>query len=162
MNSLCMKVLAATMAILLTACGEGHTVVNSTPVPGIKAQTASIGYEEGTVKPPEATVAKMKQFLEQRFFQGKAPKFTPGSELVIKWGFIGHDAGSQFTRWFIGFGAGSAKTVVRAEFFDAAGNKVGSIQADGSVSGGFFGGSGDEALKQVAEQIAKYAEANFR
>lgn len=162
MNGIWRKLLAAALAFLVTACGEGHTVVVSTPAPGIKAQTATIVYEEATVKAPDATVAKMKQYLEQRFYQGKAPKFQVGNELTIKWGFIGHDAGSQFTRWFIGFGAGSAKTVVKADFYDAAGNKVGSIQADGSVSGGFFGGSSDEALKQVADEIGKYAEANFR
>lgn len=156
------RILAAFLALLVAACGAGHTIVVSAPAAPVKFETVSLIYEEATVKVPDATTAKMKQTLEQRFFSGKTAKFHPGNDLVIKWGFIGYDPGSQFTRWFIGFGAGEAKMVVKADFFDAQGNKLASIQADGSVSGGFFGGSSDDGLNQVADQIAKYAEVNFR
>lgn len=153
--------LATLLALTLTACGAGHTVVISAPAAPLKAETVALAYEEATVKVPDAAVAKMSQALDKRFFAAKGARFRPGKDLVIKWGFIGYDPGSQFTRWFIGFGAGEAKMVVRAEFFDPAGTKLASIQADGSVSGGFFGGSSDDGLTEVADQIAKYAEANF-
>lgn len=122
----------------------------------------ALAYDTSTVDVPEEDIAKMGRFIEQRLFEGKNAKFRPGDDLTVKWSFIGYDPGSQFIRWFIGFGAGEAQMVVRADFYDRDGAKIASIQADGTVSAGFFGGSTDDALKNVANQIALYAERTFR
>jgi hypothetical protein len=51
--------------------------------------------------------------------------------------------------------------VVVAEFFDPAGKSLAKIQSEGTVSGGFFGGDSDSAIKGAAKKIAAFAEDNF-
>jgi hypothetical protein len=161
--------LRSTIALLLTAialtvsaCGAGHTIVLEPNTSAAKAQTVRLSYDGSNVKLPEGTVEKMQRYIEDRFFKGETTMFRPGNDLTIKWSFIGYDEGNQFVRWAIGFGAGEAMMVVRADYFDATGKKLASIQAHGTVSMGLFGGSSDDALKNVADQIARYAEANFK
>lgn len=60
-----------------------------------------------------------------------------------------------------GLAGGEAKMVVRAEFFDAAGNSLAVINAEGTISGGFLGGDAGSGLRGAAKEIAAYAAANF-
>lgn len=161
--------LRATLALFLTAialsvsaCGAGHTIVLEPNTSAAKAQTVAVSYSGSNVKLPDGAVEKMQRYIEDRFFKNEAPKFRPGNDLTIKWSFMGYEEGNQFVRWAIGFGAGEAMMVVRADYFDSSGKKLASIQAHGTVSMGLFGGSHDDALKNVADQIARYAEANFK
>ena len=52
-----------------------------------------------------------------------------------------------------GLAGGEAKMVVRAEFFDAAGNSLAVINAEGTISGGFLGGDAGSGLRGAAKKL---------
>jgi len=62
---------------------------------------------------------------------------------IVKW-----DPGSRGTRWFVGFGAGKGEIVIEVQSVGVQG------VAEGWVSGGFFGGSSDNAVTAAADLIA--------
>lgn len=62
---------------------------------------------------------------------------------IVKW-----DPGSRGTRWLVGFGAGKGEIVIEVQTLGVQG------VAEGWVSGGFFGGSSDNAVTAAADLIA--------
>jgi hypothetical protein len=69
------------------------------------------------------------------------------------------DAGSQFLRWFLGFGAGKAYMEVACKFLDKeTGEVIATGTFTGEIKGGFFGGSADQETmsKYVAEAVARF------
>lgn len=82
--------------------------------------------------------------------------------LKIKYSFLGYDEGNQFVRYMVGFGAGSGKLTVRTTFIDSKTEQVlGSIETEGTLSMGAFGGDFDGAIDKVANDIYEFAKNNY-
>jgi len=94
----------------------------------------------------------------------KEGAFQKGSELTIRYRFVQFDAGSQFTRWFLGGigNSGEGSLTIEAKYFDMAGKELSVIQTEGRIGSGFFGGDFSFALQKAAEEIADYTKINFK
>jgi hypothetical protein len=71
-----------------------------------------------------------------------------------------HDPGDQFLRWLVGFGAGAGHLDSTWMVKDASGTEIGKARIQGTVSGGFFGGSYDSALSAVAVKVAAFLKGD--
>ena len=150
----------AAASLALSACASSNNIVLAANTTNYTASKVALVYDNATVKVEDKKVALLNKYLEQALFDSDA-RFAKGEGLTIKYGFIGYDEGSQAMRYLAGPLAGGAKMVIVAEFLDPAGNSLAKIQSEGTVSGGFFGGDSDSAIKGAAKKIANFAEENF-
>ncbi|HXG52541.1 MAG TPA: DUF4410 domain-containing protein [candidate division Zixibacteria bacterium] len=145
-----------------SGCGAGRALVLQPPP--AKVSVASVTATEGnsTVSVPADVKSTFHQKLEDYLYAENA--FEKGKELTIRYRFIQFDPGSQFTRWFWGGigNAGEGSLTVEARFYDTAGNELATIQSEGRIGSGFFGGDFSFAVDKAAEKIAEYAKVNFR
>ena len=101
------------------------------------------------------------QSLERRLYEESG--FEKGSELRIRYRFVQFDPGNQFARWFWGGlgNTGEGSLSIEAKFVDSSGAEIATIQAQGSINSGFFGGSFELAIDKAAQEIAEYTVANY-
>lgn len=156
--------LALAGALMLSACGGSSMMVLEPVRPAAKSDTVTLEYDNSTVGVPDEAVARTKEYMAEEFFRGEKATFREGAGGVsIKYGYIGFKEGSRVGRWLLGPLVNSnAKMVLRAQFFDASGAKIGEIQSEGNVGGGFFGGSSNSAIKRSVKEIADYARTTLR
>lgn len=154
----------AAPALLLAACGSSNLVVLEPVKAPVRTDTVQLLYEDSTVGVPDDAVAHTKEYMQEAFFGGDQPVFHRGENgVTIRYGYIGFKDGSRLGRYFLGMlGNGGANMVLRAEFYDATGNKIGEAQSTGEINGGFLGGSSNSAIKKAVEEIADYAKAQLR
>ena len=150
----------AAASVNLSACASSNNIVLAANSTNYKSPNVSLVYDNATVKVEDGKIALLNKYLEEALFDG-SPVFAKGEGLTIKYGFIGYNEGSQALRYLAGPIAGGAKMVIVAEFVDPSGKSLAKIQSEGTVSGGFFGGDSDSAIKGAAKKIAKFAEDNF-
>lgn len=131
--------------------------------PAVKARVSTVtSVEEApTVDIPAERRARFQNALARELYAAEGG-FVQGPELTIKWRFVQFNGGSQAARYFLGFGAGKGSLAVQAKFYDGSGNELASIQSEGEISAGVFGGSMDEAIDKCASEIATYAKTQFR
>jgi hypothetical protein len=151
------------MCLLLVACGTGRTLVMEAPQR--KAFSAvTLTRADDTVSVPDEYRIQFANKIRGLLFgtKDKPGPFAEGQGLTIRIKVIQFDEGSQFQRWFWGGigNAGEGSMHVVAEFFDGD-KKLAQTQVEGRIGSGFFGGSMSEAVDKAAEEIAKYAIANF-
>lgn len=157
---------AATVACALatlSACGSSNLIVTTPVAQPVKAETVDLVYEGSTVGVPDEAVARTKEYMEDAFFGGDHPAFRKGhGGVTLKYGYMGFKKGSRVGRYFLGFaGNGAANMVLRAEFFDASGQKIGEAQSTGRIGMGFLGGSSNSAIKKAVKEVHTYARATF-
>jgi hypothetical protein len=152
------------MAAVLAACGTGRTLVMEPPAKKSTFLSAQIVQEDSTVTVPTEVQAKFKTLLAQKLFDTSKGRFTEGQGLVVKYRFIQYTEGARFNRWFFGGigNSGEASATLKVDFFDPAGTRLGTIQVEGRIGSGFFGGSAADTLDKAGDQIVTYAVANFR
>jgi hypothetical protein len=157
-------IITAAIAFALAGCGSSNLIVLDPVKAPIKADTISLVYENSTVGVPDDAVAQTKHYMHEAFFGGDHPAFREGMNgISIHYGYVGFKKGSRFGRWMIGnIGNAGANMVLRAEFYDAAGNKIGEAQSQGQINSGLLGGSANSAIKKAVKEIEQYAEAQFR
>lgn len=88
-------------------------------------------------------------------------KFTNGDEFTIKVKILSFKEGNRALRYFVGFGAGSAKTLIETKYYDKSDNLLGKLKTKSSLSMGIFGGDSNEILNLVAEKIVNFAKENY-
>ncbi len=159
----CLAALA--LCFILTACGTGRTMVKEAPAQKKTFSAVTLQRAEDTVVVPEEYRAQFVTKIRALLYgtQEKPGPFLESDGLTIRVKVIQFDAGSQVERWFWGGigNAGEGSLQLLAEFYDHD-TKLAEIQTEGRIGSGFFGGSMSEAVDKAAEQIAKYAIANFR
>lgn len=149
--------------VALGGCGSSRTLVTEPPAMKQSFAAASIQAEPSTVPVPDEAGAAFVDQLSKELFASNAFANQPGG-LKIAYRFIQFNGGNQFERWFWGGigNAGEGSMTVEVRFLNAAGQQLAKIQSDGRIGSGFFGGSMQDAVKRAAEEVAKYAKANFR
>ena len=148
---------------LLGGCGSGRTLVADTPRQ--QAKTVShvvIERVANTVQVPDEAEQDFEKNLRTRLYEKAG--FKEGNELRIRYRFVQFDPGNQFSRWFWGGlgNTGEGSLTIEATFLDESGSQLSTIQAQGSINSGFFGGSFSLAIDKAAQEIAEYTVANFR
>ena len=144
--------------LIVSACASGHVAVVNKANRSYRVTNVQSS-EEGRSTAPAEIASRFQRLLDEALYSEK--HFARGSELKIKWQIAAYDEGSRALRYMVGFGAGKGKVVVKARFFDANNRELGSIQSEGSITMGAFGGSYETALRECADAIANYAKQNF-
>jgi hypothetical protein len=150
------------VALPLAACGAGHLTIEQPNISSLRAQGVRLHYGNSTAEVPEDAAAYVQRKMADAFHGGDNPAFREGSDLTVRYRFMGFDRGSRAGRWLAGpLGLGEAQMVLEAEFVDPAGAVLARVRAEGELSGGFFGGSSNSAIDKAVNEIARYARANF-
>jgi Domain of unknown function (DUF4410) len=151
-----------TALVICTACGAGKTLVMK-PL-DTQAQISSIDVveEKATVTVPDDVRQTLSAKLSQALYEEGT--FAKGPEMTIRYRFIQYNPGSQFTRWFWGGigNAGEGSLTVEATYVDASGNELATIQSEGKIGSGFFGGEFTLAVEKAANEIAEYTKQHFK
>ena len=146
--------------LALSACASGSTKVILPKTTTAIFSTAQIQHSQDAVSVPADITQRFESKLKELLFVSDG--FQPGTDLTVAYRFIEYDPGSRLRRYMIGFGAGKGEVTVEMSFKDAAGNELAKIENGGEISMGFFGGSIDQAIDEMAKKSAAYANANFR
>jgi hypothetical protein len=147
---------------ILAGCGVGRAMVVKPPE--AKLRVNSIQVMEGNSPVPVPADVKMT-FTDKlnQYLYGEGG-FQRGAELKISYRFIQYDPGSQFSRWFLGGigNTGEGSLTVEAKYLDPSDKEVATINVEGRIGSGFFGGALSEAIDKAAEKVAEYTKTNFR
>ncbi len=143
-------------------CGAGRTLVLQPSETKVRVSSVTASEGNSPVSIPAEVKSTFQQKLEEYLYAEKA--FEKGKELTIKYRFIQFDPGNQFTRWFWGGigNAGEGSLTVEAKFYDADNKELATIQSEGRIGSGFFGGDFSYAVDKAAEKIAEYTKLNFK
>lgn len=155
---------AVGLCMLLAACGTGRTIVMEPPQRKVFSAVTLLRANDTVPVPEEYRVRFVNKIRELLYGSKEKPgPFAEGGGLTIRIKVVQFTAGNQFERWFWGGigNAGEGSINVLAEFMDGD-TKLAQTQTEGRIGSGFFGGSMGEAVDKAAEEIAKYAVANFR
>ncbi len=157
-----LKAFSLLSVFLITGCGVGRAMIVKPPE--AKLRVNSVEFTEGIS--PVAVPADVKATLTEKLNQylyGEGG-FQRGKELKISYRFIQYDPGSQFTRWFWGGigNAGEGSLTIETKYYDPNDKELATINVEGRIGSGFFGGALAEAIDRAAEKVAEYTKANFR
>jgi hypothetical protein len=155
-------VFAVALAFAATGCASSALMVEQPNSSSLRAATATVSYDKSNVPVDNENITYTQERMEKAFFGGETPVFTKGDGLTIKYRYIGFDEGSQAARYFLGPIAGGSKILLEVDFVAPDGTLVSQVRGEGSVSGGFFGGSNKSGIDQAVDKIAEYAAANFK
>ena len=165
------KLRGAFLGILLLAmavgCGAGRTMVMNPPDRKTVAAGVEIVRGESTVVVPEEVVVRFEEQLKKRLFEaenGKEAPFAKGTDLKLEYRFIQFNKGNQFSRYMWGGlgNSGEGNLTVSVCYRDSEDRELCTIQSEGKIGSGFFGGSISSAVDRCADEIAGYTAANFR
>lgn len=150
------------LIIFLAGCGAGRTMVLKPTELSQQFSAVEISEGNSTVNVPADAKQSFYQKLEKFIYEEGG--FQKGAGLKIRYRFIQFNPGSQFTRWLWGGlgSAGKGTLTVEARYFDPTDKELATIQAEGEISSGAFGGSFDFAIEKCAKEIAEYTKQNFK
>lgn len=156
-------ILAATAAVMLSACASSALTVESPAVAGFRTDSVSIERDpQMPVSVDAENLAYTQRQLEEAFFGGKAPLFDRGSGMTVRYRYVGFNEGSRVGRYLTGGFAGASKVVLETDFVAPDGRVLGTVRGEGEVRAGFAGGSNKSGIDKAVKKIAEYAAANFR
>ena len=58
--------------------------------------------------------------------------------------------------------AGEGSLTVEAKYFDSTNKELATVNVEGRIGSGVFGGALSDAVNKAAEKVAEYTKANFR
>ena len=148
--------------LMLAGCGVGRAMVIKPPDAKLKVSSVQVTEWRSPVEVPSKVTSEFANKLNQYLF--KEEGFQKGPELTIMYRFIQYDPGNQFTRWFFGGlgNAGEGSLTVEAKYVDATDNELATINVEGRIGSGVFGGALSNAVDKAAEKLAEYTKTNFR
>src|SRR5688500_4005821 len=151
------------VALPLSACATSHLLVERPPTTSTRVGSVTLVYDEPVSGIPDTAATYVQRKMEEAFFGGDEAFFTRGSEMTVRYHFVGFDRGSRIGRYMLGpLGVGEAQMVLEAEFVAPDGTVLAVVRGQSDVRGGFFGGSYTTAIDKAVREIRRYAVANFR
>jgi hypothetical protein len=152
------------VALPLSACATSHLLVERPAAQtATRVGSVTLVYDEQVTGVPADASAYVQRKLEEAFYGGDQAFFTRGSEMTVRYHFVGFDRGSRFGRYMLGpLGVGEAQMVLEAEFVAPDGTVMAVVRGQSDVRGGFFGGSYNTAIDKAVREIRNYAVAHFR
>jgi hypothetical protein len=148
--------------LMLASCGVGRAMVIKPPDEQLRVVFVQAKEGISPVAVPEDVKTDFGGKLNEHLY-GKGG-FQAGPELTISYRFIQYDPGNQFTRWFWGGigNAGEGSLTVEAKYLDPTNKEIATINAEGRIGSGVFGGALSQAVDKAAEKVAEYTKTNFR
>lgn len=155
-------IFVAILAFIISGCASSALMVEQPKAGSFRTSSAEVVYDGSNVPVDDDNVTYTQERMEKEFFGGDSPLFAKGDGITVKYRYIGFDEGSQATRYLLGPIAGGSKILLEADFLGPDGEMLAQVRGEGSVNGGFFGGSNKSGIDQAVRKIAEYAAANFR
>lgn len=153
--------LASAFALTLSACANSALIVEKPNTGSYRTSSALVQYGESNVAVDAENVAYTQKQMEEAFFGGDNPLFDKGDGITVTYRYIAFDEGSQVARYLVGPIAGGSKVLLEVDFSSPQGEVLATVRGEGSVSGGFFGGSNKSGIKKAIKKIADFAAAEF-
>lgn len=153
--------LASVMALSLGACANSSLTVEKPNTTNFRTSAAQIEYDESRVGVDADNVAYTQRKMEEAFFGGDTPLFEKGSGITARYRYVAFNEGSQVARYLVAGLAGGSKVVLEVDFVDPNGTILSTVRGEGTVAGGFFGGSNKTGIDKAINQVADYASAEF-
>ena len=152
------------VALPLSACASSHLLVEQAAAPNAaRVGSVTLVYDEQVTGIPAESSAYVQRKMEEAFFGGDNSFFARGTEMTVRYHFVGFDRGSRFGRYMLGpLGVGEAQMVLEAQFVAPDGRILAVVRGQSDVRGGFFGGSYNTAIDKAVREIRDYAVAHFR
>ena len=144
-----------------SACANSSLLVEEPNSSSYRTSTANIEYDKSSVAVDADNVAYTQQKMEEAFFGGDQPLFDKGQGLSVKYRYVAFDEGSRAARYLLGPIAGGSKIVLEVDFVNPDGTVLSTVRGEGTVAGGFFGGSNKTGIDKAIDEIADYAAAEF-
>jgi len=154
--------MASALALSVSACANSALLVERPNTSSFRTDLASISHGDSNVTVDDENIAYTQEQMEEAFFGGDSPLFTKGEGISITYRYIAFDEGSQAARYFLGPIAGGSKVLLEVDFSGPDGEVLSTVRGEGSVTGGFFGGSNKSGIKKAIEKVADYAAAEFK
>lgn len=154
--------LAGALAWALAGCANSSLLVEQPYTGSFRTMSATIVANTSTVAVDQENLDYTQRELEEAFFGGDDPVFTRGDGMTVRYRYLGFDEGSQALRYLTGPIAGGSKVVLEVEFVGPSGEVLSTVRGEGTVSGGFFGGSNKSGIDNAIKEIATYAEERFK
>ena len=150
--------LLLSILFITTGCGAGKTMVIKAPEAASKFSAMEVVEDPATVNVPSEVSSSFQTKLGRLLYEDGG--FSKGPGLTIKYRFIQYNPGNQFTRWFWGGigNAGEGTMTVEAKFLDGKDKELATIQSEGKIGSGAFGGSFDFATQKAAAEVAEFAK----
>lgn len=152
---------ASLSALALAACSNSSLLVERPNTSSYRTNFASINYDGSNVSVDDENIAYTQRKMEEAFFGGDTPLFDQGAGITANYRYLAFDEGSQVTRYLMGPIAGGSKVVLEVDFVGPDGDILATVRGEGTVSGGFFGGSNKSGIDGAIDEIAEYAAAQF-
>lgn len=155
-------VLAALAAFALSACANSSLLVEQPNSSDYTTGSLRISHASDSIDVDEENLTYTQAKLEEELLGGDEPLFEAGEGMTVRWRYVGFNEGSRAGRYLTGGLAGGSKVTLEVEFVDPDGNVLAVVRGEGSVNGGFFGGSNKTGIDKAIEEIAEYAAREFR
>ena len=138
----------------------GRTMILEAPGREYRVPTYHLEHSGSTAAVPEGIRSRFEAAVNKAVL---ASGMKTGDELTLRYRFIQFEKGDQFARWFWGGigNSGEASITTEVVFLDSSGKELAKIQSEGRIGSGFFGGTLNEAIEKMAEEVAEYTIANF-
>lgn len=154
--------LTAFAAVALSGCASSVLTVEQPYRGSERYSTAALEYDESSVPVDADNLSYTKAALQEKLFGGDSPIFTQGEGLKIRYRYVGFNEGSRVGRYLTAGIGGGSKIVLETDFVDQSGKVLATVRGEGSVSGGFFGGSNKTGIDKAVNEVADYAAREFR
>lgn len=155
-------VMASAVALSLSACANSSLTVERPYTGGFRTASLTIEYDTSNVPVDQEDLDYTRDRMERAFFGGDEPLFTRGEGMRVRYRYIGFNEGSQALRYLTGPIAGGSRVVLEVDFIGANGEVLSTVRGEGSVSGGFFGGSNKSGIDKAIDEVAAYAADRFK
>lgn len=145
---------------MLSGCASGTVSVRDIDksASGARYETAKLVRQDSTV----SVTAEMEGKFEDKFTAKMRQDFPTGDDMTVEYRFIKFDEGDRALRYLVGFGAGKGEMAVEAKFIDANGTHLATVESEGEITMGVFGGSFDDAIENAAAELHEFAVKNFK
>lgn len=148
-------------SLAMVGCSNSALIVESANTSDYRTSSAEIAYDPRGVEIDQDNQDYTADKMSEALFGGDNPIFAEGDGMSVKYRYMAFDEGSQALRYLMGPIAGGSKVLLEVDFVDPSGNILATVRGEGSVSGGFFGGSNKSGIDGAIKKIAAYAEENF-
>ena len=148
--------------MMLISCGATNTLLLESPSEKTSSKTIKIVEAKSTVEVSSEMKENFNKLLKKEIYS--KGKFSEGNGITLEYRFLQFNEGSRMARWLTGGfnNAGEGTLTVEAVIKNGNNFIIAKIQVEGKIVYGFFGGSIDRAMTQVAQGVAKYTITNFQ
>jgi len=153
--------LSCAAALTLSACANSALIVEDPNTTSYRTDSATIVYDESRVAVDADNVSYTQNKMEEAFFGGDTPLFQKGDGITVRYRYVAFDEGSRLGRYMLGGITGGSKVLLEVDFVNPEGEVLSTVRGEGTVSGGFMGGSNKSGIDKAVDEVADYAAAEY-